>query len=743
MKRDRPSRFWRSAAQCFFGGIGLALVTSVGFWLGADVDVAGFAYLIVIVLVSLIGSFIASAVLSIAAVACLNYFFSPPLFSFHWASQDDVLAMVAFLAASIIVTALTGKVRKIAEEARASQKALVETIPGLVWSAQPDGSRDFHSQRWLEFTGLSAVKAAGDGWTAVFHPEDRALVVDKWRLAVASGEPFEVEGRERSAKGEYRSMLVRAAPLRDEEGTIVKWYGSSTDLEDRKRAEEALRESERQWREVFEHNPVMYFMVDATGTVVSVNAFGAAQLGYTVTELVGQSVLKVFFEEDREFVQRNLAVCLENLRQSNGWEARKVRKDGTVIWVRENAKAVQRADNGLIVLVACEDITERKRIEDALRQSQIYLAEAQRIGRTGSFGWRVDSGDMMWSEETFRIFECDPAMKPNLELVLQRTHPEDRALVKGTLERASHDGKDWEYERRLLMPDGSIKHVRTVTHAVKDASDKLEFIGAVMDVTATRQAEEELQQARTELARVTRVTTLGELTAAIAHEVNQPLTGLVSSGNACLRWLAAEPPSLEAARRAVERMINDGSRAGEVISRIRALVRKSLPRRDWLNINDTITEVIALLRSEVQRNRISLQTKLSNDVPLVLGDRIQLQQVILNLIMNAIEAMSGVSQLQRELLVASLKDGSNGVLVTVRDSGTGLDSTALDRLFDAFYTTKPEGMGMGLPISRAIIEAHGGELWAAPNEPRGAIFQFRLPAKGEEALSTKQIRSQS
>jgi signal transduction histidine kinase len=224
-----------------------------------------------------------------------------------------------------------------------------------------------------------------------------------------------------------------------------------------------------------------------------------------------------------------------------------------------------------------------------------------------------------------------------------------------------------------------------------------------------------------------RVTTVGELTAAIAHEVNQPLTGLMTSGNACLHWLAGESPNLEAARRSVERMINDGNRAGEVISRIRAMVRKSAPRRDRLNINATLMEVIALIRGEVVRNSISLRTEFCDDLPRVPGDRIQLQQVILNLIMNAIEAMSSVSQWQRELLVATAKDGSGGVLVTVRDSGIGLDSTSLERLFEAFYTTKPDGMGMGLAISRTIIEAHGGQLWATPNDPHGAVFRLKLP----------------
>ena len=251
------------------------------------------------------------------------------------------------------------------------------------------------------------------------------------------------------------------------------------------------------------------------------------------------------------------------------------------------------------------------------------------------------------------------------------------------------------------------------------------------DITATKRAEAELQQAQIEFARVARVTTLGELTAAIAHEVNQPLTGLVSSGNACLRWLSGEAPDLEAARRSIERMIRDGSRAGEVIGRIRAMVTKSKPQRDSLNINDAIMEVLALLQTEIRRNDISPYTELSNDLSLVWGDRVQLQQVILNLVMNAIEAMSGISQTRRKLLVSSVKDGQNGVLVSIRDSGPGFDETAPDRLFEAFYTTKENGMGIGLAVSRTIIQAHGGRLWAMPSAPQGAIFQFTLPTDSE------------
>jgi len=258
------------------------------------------------------------------------------------------------------------------------------------------------------------------------------------------------------------------------------------------------------------------------------------------------------------------------------------------------------------------------------------------------------------------------------------------------------------------------------------------FVGIIHDLTSRKRTEAELEEARTELLRVARVTSLGELTAAIAHEVNQPLTGLVNSGNACLRWLAGDQPNLEAARQSVERMISSGKRAAEVVGRIRALAGKSPAVKDRININDTIAEVIALIGGEIERNRIPLQTRLSKDIPFVLGDRIQLQQVVLNLILNAVEAMSSVDQLSRNLSVTSAIDESNGVLVTVQDSGIGFDGTAPERLFEAFYTTKAHGMGMGLAVSRTIIRAHGGRLWATSNVPRGAIFQFSLAAEGEQ-----------
>ena len=498
------------------------------------------------------------------------------------------------------------------------------------------------------------------------------------------------------------------------------------------RATEALRRSEEQWKAVFEHNPVMYFMVDAEGTVLSVNTFGAAQLGYPVSELHGHPVLKVFFAEDRDLVRKSVEVCLTNIGKTHSWEIRKVRKDGSAIWVRENAKAVRQLDGGLIVLIACEDITVRKQAEDALRQSQSYLAEAQRLSQTGSFGWRVATGEIIWSDETFRIFGHARVPSVSLDIVFQRIHPEDRARVRQTLDRASSDGRDFDHGYRLRMPDGSIKHVHATAHAVTDTSGGIEFVGAVTDITARKQAEETLHEAQAELAHVARVTALGELAASIAHEVNQPLAAVVAHAAACRRWLDRDPPNLEEARGTVQSIIKDGNRAGEVIQHVRALVNKTVGQKTPLDINEVVNDVITLLHYELASHRISLRMELAPALCPVLGDRIQLQQVILNLVINGIEAMQPVTDRPRELAIRTHEDDAHQIMVTVSDCGVGLADGHADRLFDAFFTTKSGGMGMGLSICRSIAESHGGRLSASSNIGPGATFQFILPPHQED-----------
>jgi C4-dicarboxylate-specific signal transduction histidine kinase len=367
-----------------------------------------------------------------------------------------------------------------------------------------------------------------------------------------------------------------------------------------------------------------------------------------------------------------------------------------------------------------------------LQRSEAYLAEAQRLSHIGSFGWDICSGKLYWSEEMFRIFECDRSHEPTVNLVLQRTHPQDRAVVHQTMLHARQDRKALDFEHRLLLPDGQIRRVHIVGHpAFDETGGFVEFVGTVLDVTERRQAEQERQA----IAHAHRITTMGHLTASIAHEINQPIAAVVTNAEAALRWVDMNPPDLQEVQAALARIVRAGRRAGEVLGGIRALIAKA-PRKDMLDVNSMILEVIALTRSEMYSNGIALRTQLAPDLPLVQGDRVQLQQVMLNLILNAVEALSEISEGSRDLLISS-EGGADRVRVAVQDSGPGLRPRGVDRVFEAFYTTKPEGMGMGLTICRSIIEAHGGRLWATANELRGAEFQFTLPPQQHEAPLTE------
>ena len=606
MKRSHIGLFRHLSALWVSGALVLALATWACFLLGLTSATAACVYLVIIVFLSLMDSFVTAVIFPVIVVGCLDFFFIEPLFAFEVANPQDLTTLFAFLITSIVITSLVRRLRRLGQ---------------------------------------------------AHHEQARLLDLTR------------------------DSVLVR-----DLENVITYW-----------------------------------------------NRGGEELYGWKKEEAVGKvahQLLQTIFPAPLERIT-------EELFGSGRWEGELLhtRRDGIRVTV-SSRWSVQRGDEGQPIgtLETNNDITERKRAEDSLRRVQeTYLAEAQQLSHTGSFGWKVSSGAIFWSEEGFRIFGFDSTTRPSIELLLARVHPDDYALVQRVIDRAKNDRQDFAFEHRLQLPGGTVKHVRVVARAMRGEADNVDFVGAVMDVTSIKLAELELQSTRTELAHVMRVTSLGELTASIAHEVNQPLGAVVANAEACLGWLDRESPDLNEAHAAIERIVRDGHRAGEVIRRVRALIKRTDTQMVPLDVNDIVSEAMNIVEHELLRHRVSQRTELSSDLPVVLGDRIQLQQVLLNLIINGIEAMQPVTDRRRELVIRSERDETQQVHVTVMDCGIGLSTESAHRIFDAFITTKSSGMGMGLSICRSIIQAHGGRIWASTNEPFGAAVQFTLPLHRPEA----------
>ena len=383
------------------------------------------------------------------------------------------------------------------------------------------------------------------------------------------------------------------------------------------------------------------------------------------------------------------------------------------------------------------EIAKHNQIEAELRLSEAYLAEAQRLSHTGSWAWSPPPGDIRyWSEECYRVQGFDPkGVQPRFETFFQRIHPDDQARIAEVIERAVREKEEFEFDYRIIHPGGEIRDARSVGHPVLGPTgDLVEFVGTIIDVTDRRQAEKErerLREAQADLAHVSRMTAMGELTASLAHEVNQPITAAVNGASTCVRWLTREDPDLGEAREAALGVIRNAKRAADIINRIRSISKKDESKRQLADVNELIREMIALLRSETNRYSISVRTELDLELPKVMADSVQVQQVLMNLIMNGIDAMKDVDQ-ERELTICSHRADNRLLMISVSDSGVGLPPQQTDRIFDPFFTTKPHGIGMGLRISRSIIESHGGRLWASDNSPRGATFSFTLPSLAEQ-----------
>jgi PAS domain S-box-containing protein len=636
--------------------------------------------------------------------------------------------------------------RKQMEEALRKQekelREVVETIPAMTVTVLPDGTNVFIGKRFAEYSGLSPEDAQGSGWKTCVHPDDLDLHVRKWRASLASGEPIELETRFRRADGQYRWFLARAVPLRDEAGNILNWYEVLTDIEDRKRAEEALRESEAKLRDYAETASDWFWEIgpDYKFTMLTENAFGSHS-----ADRIGTACWDHALDLETEPEKwRLVRATLDSRKPFRDFVYCALGGNGSPMYVRASGKPMFDANGEFRGYRGTgTDVTALMRAQEEQRRSEAWLAEAQRLSHTGN--WVYDATTiryLYWSDEGYRIWGFDPLQGlPSRENMWQRIHPDDRDRVWEEVQEALRQKRDLApTEFRILLPDGTVKYLEATTHHEFSSLGALvEAVSTHVDVTERKRGQDEherLRQLESDLAHMNRLTMMGELAASLAHEITQPIATARNNARAAMRFLDRNPPDLGEVREALACIVDDADRAGDIIDRIRDHIKKAPPRKGRFDLNKAIDEVIALAGSAITTNGVSVRTRLAEALLPVQGDRVQLQQVVLNLILNAVEAMSTVEAGPRELLISTEQTQTDGVLVSVRDSGPGIDPDHLDRVFEAFYTTKSSGVGMGLSICRSIIDAHGGRLWADANASRGAVFRFTLPGADTELTTS-------
>jgi PAS domain S-box-containing protein len=591
------------------------------------------------------------------------------------------------------------------------------------------------NQRLTEICGISVADHIGRSVREMV-PNIADAVEGLVQSIVENGEPvtgIEVTGQRTDNIGSDRCWLTNWYPLKGPDGRVLGVNVAAEEITERKRAQVAV---EGRWRSVFETSTLGISLTGHDLKFVETNSAFQAMLGYSAEELRKLSPADLMPEEEREAARTRLLELRDGKHSNYEVVTRYRRKDGTIIWVNTFVSTIPgNKSDPPVFLATAIDITDRHHAERELRRTATYLAEAEKLSHTGCWARNTKSGELFWSPEEWRIFGLDPATtRLSYQVFLELVHPEDRTLLEEESRRAVREKRAYSIPFRAVLRDGTIKHIHSVGKPIfEESGDVVEYIGVSMDETERKRGEAALHEAQAELARVARLTTMGELAAAIAHEINQPLAAVVTNGNASLRWLARDTPNLEEAQQAVNRIVKEANRASDVIGRIRTLLRNDKPEFVGLNINDAIRDVLTLAQSALQSRGVSVRTELPAGLPPVLGDRVQLQQVIMNLIINGADAMQQVTDRPRVVSIRSRLD-TDSVQVAVEDSGTGLDASMIGRIFDPLFTTKPNGMGMGLSICRSIVEAHGGRLEAANGACHGAVFQFSVPTA---AISSK------
>jgi PAS domain S-box-containing protein len=607
-------------------------------------------------------------------------------------------------------------------------RRIVDAIPGLVAVLGPTGDIQFVNEQTLEYLGMPLEELRHWDTNAAVHPDDLRHVMPTLTRALAAGEPHEYEVRLRRSDGAYRWFQHRGVPERGDRGEIIRWHVLLTDIEDLKLAQEALRAAEDALLQTIDAIPVMAWSAHPDGRATFFNKRSLDLLGMRAEEAGGWGWAAALHPEDAEDLLATWQRIVGSGRSGEAEARLRVQEHGDYRRFLFRANPLLDEAGTVVQWYGVNvDIEDRTRAEAAVKRAYDHLAEAQRLSNTGSFTANPERDAYVWSEQFYRICEIEPGTTMTLRELEAMTVPGDIPSVTAALQ-ASMAAREAEFRCRIVTPRGNLKYLRGVVRRLEQIDKGPMIVGAVQDVTATRKAEETLSQVRSELAHVARITALSTMTASITHEVIQPLSGIITNAITCARALTANPPNIGLAREATRRLLRDGDRAVGVVTRLRAMFSKGEFTLERMDLNEAAREVVALSSADLQRNGVVVEPVFGEDLPPVAGDRIQLQQVILNLIRNASDAMSEVRDRPRRLVISTARAAAGHVSLSVSDAGVGLDPQTNEKLFDAFYTTKKGGMGIGLSVSRSIIERHGGSLWAQPNDGPGASFTFSIPA---------------
>ncbi|MDO3431876.1 PAS domain S-box protein [Rhizobium sp. CBN3] len=617
---------------------------------------------------------------------------------------------------------------------------IIDMIPAMVWSATSEGMLDFANQHFLEFIGAPLEEISGVGFYKLFHPDDTSHLASEWHDIMASKHAREVVGRLRRADGQYRWCTLRQKPRLDPEGNVVRWYGVVLDIEDRKQAENALKEtktalaaSEENLSLIINSLPVLVWSARPDGSADFVNKSWLDYAGRPADQILEWGFLELYHPDD---IPGMVDIWKRDLEHSDHTVLKgRIRgADGNYRWFYFSGRKLVDA-NGVVRWFGCNiDIEDLQRAEIALRESEAALRESEHklnliINTIPAMAWSCTSDGRL---EYFNRNLIDYVGLPFEEIVgfgfYRMFHPDDVELMRMAWDDIVASKKSRPVDARIRRADGEYRWFNLRQSPLLDSDGNVvRWYGVVVDIEDRKRAEESLRQSQSDLAHVTRMTATGELAVSIAHEVNQPLMAIVTNAGTCLRWLQPGHTDIEQARLAAERIVNDGHRAGDIIASIRALAQKSPARMERTDLKGAVRDVLDLLRGELRHREIELDLDLPKWPLEVIGDRTQLQQVVLNLVMNSAEAMAAASS-DRRIRIRCTEDEQQFVRVSVSDSGRGVPPDELDRVFEAFYSTKADGIGMGLSICRSIIEAHGGRIWASSAESRiGTVFTFTLP----------------